>query len=232
MTMRTAAHSWVDPHTIDSLLFVFRCKLLKCYRYQLTKRCLEGRLEGLKVSSWFLKTMKLVEYQIAKKCHDFHHYKGCRWLHHHYARGCHVRFYLMKQSLTLTTWFLKFNKTLWEHIFGRGRTTGMMLWTCLIAAKQLSSYLTREDKSFTPLVCWTTQRIQYVPIHNKNCAISWQCLKICTCSMQTCLEPNCNIGDISGYSPESKVYLSSTDCDTHVPSLWLLWYICKESSVW
>ena len=41
-----------------------------------------------------------------------------------------------------------------------------------------SKYLTREDKSFTPLVCWTTQLIQYVPIHNKNSVISWQCLKI------------------------------------------------------
>ena len=34
---------------------------------------------------------------------------------------------------------------------------------------------------------------QYVPIHNKNPVISWQCLKICTSSMPTCLEPNCNI---------------------------------------
>ena len=61
------------------------------------------------------------------------------------------------------------NKTLCERIFGRDHTTGMILWTCLIAAKELSSYLTREDKSFTPLVCWTTQLIQYVPIHNKKC---------------------------------------------------------------
>ena len=41
-------------------------KLLKYYEYQLTKRCLEERLEGLKVSSWFLKIMKVVEYRIAK----------------------------------------------------------------------------------------------------------------------------------------------------------------------
>ena len=88
----------------------------------------------------------------------------------------------------------KWNKTLWERLFGRGRTTGMILWTCLIAAKELSSYLTREDQSFTPLVCWSTQLIQYVQTHNKNSVISWQCLKICTSSMQTCLEPNCNIG--------------------------------------
>ena len=45
------------------------------------------------------------------------------------------------------------NKTLCKRIFGRGRTKGMILSTCLIAAKELSSYLTREDKSFTPLVC-------------------------------------------------------------------------------
>ena len=85
------------------------------------------------------------------------------------------------------------NKTLWERIFGRGRTGRVILWTCLIAAKQLSSYLTREDKSFAVFVCWTTQLIQYVPIHNNNPVISWQCLKICTSSMPTCLEPNCNI---------------------------------------
>ena len=36
-------------------------------KYQLSKRCLEGRLEGFKVSSWFLNIMKLVEYRIAKK---------------------------------------------------------------------------------------------------------------------------------------------------------------------
>ena len=56
--------------------------------------------EDSKVSR-FLKIMKLVEHRIAKKCHDFHHCR--RWLHHHYSRGCHVQFYLMKQSLTLTT---------------------------------------------------------------------------------------------------------------------------------
>ena len=74
--------------------------LLKYYEYQLTKRCLEGRLKGFKVSSWFLKIMELIEYRKAKKCHDFHH--CCiyidAWLHYHYSRGCHVRFYFMKQS--------------------------------------------------------------------------------------------------------------------------------------
>jgi len=43
-------------------------------------------------------------------------------------------------------------------------------------------------------ICWTTQLIQYTPIHNNNPVTSWQCLKICTSSMPTCLEPNCNIG--------------------------------------
>ena len=93
MKTRTAAHSW-----FDSLFFVFPShiwckidKLLKYYEYQLTKSCFEGRIEGFKVSAWFLRIIKLVEYRIAKKCHDFHH---CfRWLHHHYSRGCHVRFY-------------------------------------------------------------------------------------------------------------------------------------------
>ena len=63
----------------------------------------EERRAGFKVSSWFLKIMKLVEHRIAKKCHEFH--DCCRWLHHHYSRGCHVRFYLTKQPLALTTWF-------------------------------------------------------------------------------------------------------------------------------
>ena len=92
------------------------------------------------------------------------------------------------------SWFLNINKTLWERIFGRGRNMGTILWTCVIAAKQLSSYLTREDKSFTLLVCWTTHLIQYVPIHNNNPVISWQCLKIFTSSLPTYLEPNCYIG--------------------------------------
>ena len=50
--------------------------------------------------------------------------------------------------------------------------------TCLITAKQLSSYPTRENKSFTLLLCWTTQLIQYVPIHNKYPVTSWQCFEM------------------------------------------------------
>ena len=81
----TAAPCWFDPHTIDSLFFVFPSrmwckinKLLKYYEYQLTKSCLRGRIEGFKVSSFFLRIMKFVEYRIAKKYHDYHH---CfRWL--------------------------------------------------------------------------------------------------------------------------------------------------------
>ena len=60
-------------------------KLLKYYEYQLTKLCSEGGQEGFKVSSWFLKIMNLVEYQIAKKCLNFHHRCTYRWLHHHYS---------------------------------------------------------------------------------------------------------------------------------------------------
>ena len=49
-------------------------KLLKYYEYQLTKRCLEVRLEGFKVSFMVSnEIMILVEYRIAKKCHDFHY---------------------------------------------------------------------------------------------------------------------------------------------------------------
>ena len=89
---------WTEP--INCLLDRnFRKFWLKddAHEYQ---RCLEGRIKGFHVSLWFLKVMWPVEYQIAKKCHFFHHY--CRSLHHHYSRGCHMRFYLMKQSLTLT----------------------------------------------------------------------------------------------------------------------------------
>ena len=70
MKTRTEADNCFD--LINSLFFVFPSdiwckinKLLKYYEYQLTKRCLEGRLEGFKVSSWFLKIM-VVEYLIAK----------------------------------------------------------------------------------------------------------------------------------------------------------------------
>ena len=98
-------------HTFLCLSFRHLMKINKLfkylYEYQLTKHCLEGRLEGFKVSSWFLKIMKLVEYRIAiKKCLDFHH--CCRWLHHHYSWVCHKLFYLMKKSITLMTWFYRY----------------------------------------------------------------------------------------------------------------------------
>ena len=58
MKTTTAAHIWFDM--INSLFFVFPLeiwckinKLLKHYEYQLTKRCLEGRLEGFELSWWF-----------------------------------------------------------------------------------------------------------------------------------------------------------------------------------
>ena len=108
MKTRNTAHSWVNPPTIhvDSLFSVFPSdiwykinKLLKYYEYQLTKLSSEGGQEGFKVSSWFLKIMNLVEYQIAKKSLNFHHRCTCRCrLHHHYSWGYHVWFYLTKQS--------------------------------------------------------------------------------------------------------------------------------------
>ena len=58
---------WVDPHTID---YVFPSdiwckinKLLLKVMWMSTHQALLGRLEGFKVSSWFLKIIKLVEYQ-------------------------------------------------------------------------------------------------------------------------------------------------------------------------
>ena len=91
MKMRTAAHSWFD--LTNSLFFVFPsdiwCKinnqLKKYYEYQLTKRCLERRLEGFKV----LKIMKVVKYRIAK---IFIIVVEAR-LHHHYSWDYHVRLY-------------------------------------------------------------------------------------------------------------------------------------------
>ena len=72
--------------------------MLKFYEFQLTKRCLEGRLEGFKVSSWFLKIMKVVEYRIAV-------------IFINVVDGCIIIIQevitcdstLIKQSLTLTT---------------------------------------------------------------------------------------------------------------------------------
>ena len=87
------------PCYLDTLLLCYLDALLpsKYHEHQHTKRCLGGRLEGFKVSLWFLKRMKLVKCRIAKKCPDFHH---CfRWLHHHYSRGCHMRFYLNETVL-------------------------------------------------------------------------------------------------------------------------------------
>ena len=91
---RTAAHGRFD--LMNSLFFVFPSdiwckinKLLKKYEYQHTKCCLEGRLEGFKVSPWFLKIMKVVEYLIAKIFIIIHEVITCDST-------------LMKQSLTLT----------------------------------------------------------------------------------------------------------------------------------
>ena len=114
MKPRTTAHRSVDPHShtipVHSFLFVFPWdvwrkinKLLKHCEYELTKHCLERRLEGFKVS-WCLKMMKLVEYRIAKKSYDFHH--CCRWLHHHYSWGCHVRFWRLDSKSVISYCFL------------------------------------------------------------------------------------------------------------------------------
>ena len=47
-----------------------------------------------------------------------------------------------------------------------------------ILGRTLSSYPIRTDKSFTLLLWWTTQLIQYVPIHDKNPVTSWQCFEM------------------------------------------------------
>ena len=65
---------------------------------------IEGRLEYFKICSWFLKIIKLIEYRIAKKCHDFHH--CCRWLNHHYSRDCHVRLHFNETVFFDSGWRL------------------------------------------------------------------------------------------------------------------------------
>ena len=103
MKTRTAPHSLFD--LINSLFFVFPSdiwckiyKLLKYYEYKLTKSCLQGRLEGFKVSSWFRKIMKVVEYRIAK---IFIIVVDGFIVIIHEVITCDST--LMKQSLTLTT---------------------------------------------------------------------------------------------------------------------------------
>ena len=102
--------------TIVFLWFVFPWdiwskinKLLKYCEYELTKRCLEGRLEGFIVSQ----DNEASEYQIAKKSYDFHH--CCRWLHHHYSWGCHVRFWRLDSKSVISYCFLK-EKSLYLHV--------------------------------------------------------------------------------------------------------------------
>ena len=68
--------------------------------------CWEGRLEGFKVSLWILNITKLIEYrteQLRNATIFIIVVDGCIIIHD--SRGCHVQFYLMKQSLTVTTWF-------------------------------------------------------------------------------------------------------------------------------
>ena len=40
------------------------------------------------------------------------------------------------------------------------------------------SYPTRKDKSFTLLLCWITQLIQYLLIRDKNPVTSWECFEL------------------------------------------------------
>ena len=84
MKMRTAVHSWFNPHDINSLFCIY-------FRHenQLTKRCCNtGKTRRSQGFLMISKIMKFINYQIAKKCHDFHH--CCRWLHHYFSGGCHV----------------------------------------------------------------------------------------------------------------------------------------------
>ena len=101
---------------------------------------------------------------------------------------------IWKTKLILSPLVQKLNKTLWERLFGHGRTTGMILWTCLIAAKQLSSYLTREDKSFTPLFAEPHSLYSICPNpQQKLCHFMtmFENMHIFNAEM---MEPNCNIG--------------------------------------
>ena len=80
-------------------IFTFLCLSLT-YLLQVKQTVKVHWLEG-KLSLEFLKKMWLIEYQTVTKYQDFYH---CgRWLHHHNSWGFHVRFFSVKQSLTLTT---------------------------------------------------------------------------------------------------------------------------------
>ena len=94
-----------------------------------------------------------------------------------------------------TAQFENSNKTLWERIFGRGCNMRMIRLTCLIAAKQLSSYPTGENKSFTLYYFFAEPHSLYSMFQSatKILSVHDNVLK-CTSSTQTCSHPNCNTG--------------------------------------
>ena len=78
----------------------------------------------------------------------------------------------MLQTLPLSgNEFHSVNKTLWERIFGRGCTTGIIR-RILVIPERTVRYVIREDKSVSLLLCSLIELIQYVPIENKNQVIS------------------------------------------------------------
>ena len=97
----------------------------------------------------------------------------------------------------------------------------LILLTSLISPNQLSSYPTREDKSFTLLHCWTTQLIQYVPIHDKSPVTSWQCFEMHIFNTDLLLAKLQDRTPLLTVQTASKLYLSSTDTLTFRKINWL-----------
>ena len=64
---------------------------------------LRGKTQRFKVSSWFLKIMKLIKYQIAQKCHNFQ--QCCIWLHYHWLWSHLGFFYHSKVEFTTVNTF-------------------------------------------------------------------------------------------------------------------------------
>ena len=92
-----------------------------------------------------------------------------------------------------TAQFENSNKTLCERIFGRGCAMRMIRLTCLIAAKQLSSY---SPEKINPLLYFFAEpHSLYSMFQSTTKILSLHDIELkCTSSTQTCSQPNCNTG--------------------------------------
>ena len=93
------------------------------------------------------------------------------------------------------SWVLNKTRRCGSEYLGRGCITRMILLTCLIAAKQLSSYPTGENKSFTLDYFFAEPHSLYSMFQSTTKILSLHdnVLK-CLSSTQTGFQPKCNIG--------------------------------------